>query len=57
MVVDRDGRTSTPGVWAAGNVVDPRASVIAAAGAAATAAMAINADLVQEDVSLTRRVR
>jgi thioredoxin reductase len=49
-VVDRDGRTSTPGVWAAGNVVDPRASVIAAAGAAATAAMAINADLVQDDV-------
>jgi thioredoxin reductase len=49
-VVDRDGRTSTPGVWAAGNVVDPRGSVIAAAGAAATAAMAINADLVQDDV-------
>jgi thioredoxin reductase len=53
VVVDRDGRTSTPGVYAAGNVVDPRASVIAAAGAAATAAMAINADLVQED---TQRV-
>ncbi len=50
VVVDRDGRTSTPGVWAAGNVVAPRASVIAAAGAAATAAMAINADLVQEDI-------
>jgi thioredoxin reductase len=50
VVVDRDGRTSAPGVFAAGNVVDPRASVIAAAGAAATAAMAINADLVQEDI-------
>jgi thioredoxin reductase len=50
VVVDRDGRTSTPGVWAAGNVVDPRMSVIAAAGAAATAAMATNADLVQEDI-------
>jgi thioredoxin reductase len=49
-VVDRDGHTSTPGVWAAGNVVDPRGSVIAAAGAAAIAAMAINADLVQDDV-------
>ena len=49
-IVDRDGRTSTPGVWAAGNVVDPRASVIAAAGAAATAAMSINADLVHEDM-------
>lgn len=49
-VVDRDGHTSAPGVSAAGNVVDPRASVIAAAGAAATAAMAINASLVQDDV-------
>jgi thioredoxin reductase len=49
-VVDRDGTTSTPGVWAAGNVVDPRGSVIAAAGAAATAAMAINANLVQAEV-------
>jgi thioredoxin reductase len=48
--VDRDGRTSTAGVFAAGNVVDPRASVIAAAGAAATAAMTINADLVQEEL-------
>jgi thioredoxin reductase len=48
-LVDRDGHTSTSGVYAAGNIVDPRASVIAAAGAAATAAMAINADLVQED--------
>lgn len=50
VVVDRDGQTSAPGVWAAGNVVDPRAPVIAAAGAAATAAMSINADLVQEDM-------
>jgi thioredoxin reductase len=53
-VVDRDGRTSTPGVSAAGNIVDPRASVIAAAGAAATAAMAINADLVQDDIQGVR---
>jgi thioredoxin reductase len=55
VVVDRDGRTSTPGVSAAGNVVDPRGSVIAAAGAAATAAMAINADLVQDDVRRSLR--
>jgi len=46
-VVDRDGRTSAPGVYAAGNVVDPRGSVITAAGAASAAAMAINADLVR----------
>jgi thioredoxin reductase len=56
-VVDRDGRTSTPGVSAAGNVVDPRASVIAAAGAAATAAMAINADLVQDDLEGALRIQ
>ena len=48
--VDATGRTSTPGVWAAGNVVDPRAQVITAAGAGSAAAIAINADLVQEDV-------
>jgi thioredoxin reductase len=44
------GGTSTSGVWAAGNVVDPRAQVITAAGAGSAAAIAINADLVQEDV-------
>ena len=40
------------GVWAAGNVVDPRAQVITAAGAGSAAAIAINLDLVQEDVAL-----
>jgi thioredoxin reductase len=48
--VDATGRTSTFGVWAAGNVVDPRAQVITAAGAGSAAAIAINADLVREDV-------
>jgi thioredoxin reductase len=48
--VDSTGRTSAFGVWAAGNVVDPRAQVIASAGAGNAAAIAINADLVQEDV-------
>jgi thioredoxin reductase len=48
--VDATGRTSILGVWAAGNVVDPRAQVITAAGAGSAAAIAINADLVQEDV-------
>lgn len=50
VTVDATGRTSAAGVWAAGNVVDPRAQVIAAAGAGSAAAIAINADLVQEDV-------
>ncbi len=40
-----------PGVWAAGNVVDPRAQVITSAGAGSAAAIAINADLVREDVA------
>jgi thioredoxin reductase len=33
VTADAGGRTSVPGVWAAGNVVDPRAQVITAAGA------------------------
>ncbi|WP_327228669.1 NAD(P)/FAD-dependent oxidoreductase [Streptomyces platensis] len=50
VVTDRTGRTSVPGVWAVGNVVDPRAQVIAAAGMGSTAAFAINTDLLHEDV-------
>jgi len=50
-VVDGTGKTSTNGVWAAGNVVDPRAQVITSAGAGSASAIAINADLVQEDIA------
>jgi thioredoxin reductase len=50
VIVDPTGRTSVPGAWAAGNVVDPRAQVITAAGAGSMAAIALNADLVEEDV-------
>ena len=57
VVVDGGGRTSTPGVWAAGNVVDPRAQVITSAGAGSAAAIAINADLVDEDVDSNRSNR
>ena len=46
------GHTSAHGVWAAGNVVDPRVQVITSAGAGSAAAIAINADLVQEDLAL-----
>lgn len=49
-VVDGTGRTSVPGVWGAGNAVDPRAQVITAAGQGSAAAIAVNADLVQDDV-------
>ena len=37
-------------MWAAGNVVDPRAQVITAAGAGSAAAIALNADLIDDDV-------
>ncbi len=55
--VDETGRTSVSGVWAAGNVSNPRAQVITAAGEGSAAAIAINADLVEEDVrtSLNRK--
>jgi thioredoxin reductase len=47
---DPTGRTSVPGVWAAGNVVNPRAQVVTAAGMGSAAAIALNADLLQDDV-------
>ena len=50
VVVDATGRTSVPGVWAAGNAVNPRAQVITAAGEGSAAAIAINNGLVEEDV-------
>lgn len=50
VTADSTGRTSVPGVWVAGNVVDPRAQVITAAGAGSAAAIALNADLVDEEV-------
>ncbi|MGW3295836.1 NAD(P)/FAD-dependent oxidoreductase [Streptomyces xiamenensis] len=51
MAVDANGRTDVPGVWAAGNVVDPRAQVITAAGQGSVAAAQVNADLLAEDVA------
>jgi thioredoxin reductase len=55
VTTDRSGRTSIAGVWAAGNVVDPRAQVITAAGAGSAAAIALNADLVDDDVRIAVR--
>ncbi len=48
---DATGRTTVPGVRVAGNAADPRAQVITAAGEGSAAAIAINAELVDEDVS------
>jgi thioredoxin reductase len=50
--VDATGATSVPGVWAAGNATDPRAQVITAAGEGSAAAIAINNDLVTEDIPI-----
>jgi thioredoxin reductase len=50
VVSERTGRTSVPGIWAAGNAVDLRAQVITAAGAGSAAAIDLHADLVDEDV-------
>ncbi|MFE7744647.1 NAD(P)/FAD-dependent oxidoreductase [Nocardia sp. NPDC057455] len=55
VVVDATGRTSAPGVWAAGNVSNPAAQVISAAGAGSTAAIAINGDLVLADATVPAR--
>ncbi len=50
VTTDATGRTSAFGVWAAGNVADPRAQVVTSAGAGSAAAIATNADQVEEDV-------
>jgi thioredoxin reductase len=50
VVADATGRTSVPGVWVAGNAANPRAQVITAAGEGSAAAIALHADLVEEDV-------
>jgi thioredoxin reductase len=55
VVSDETGRTSVAGVWVAGNVSNPRAQVITAAGEGSSAAIAINADLVDEDVAAAVR--
>jgi thioredoxin reductase len=50
VTVDGTGRTGVAGVWAVGNVVDPKALAITAAGQGAAAAFALDHDLVAEDV-------
>jgi thioredoxin reductase len=47
---DAVGRTTVPGVSVAGNAANPRAQVITAAGEGSSAAIALNNDLVEDDV-------
>ena len=49
--VDAVGRTSVEGVWAVGNAANPAALVPIAAGYGATAALALNAEFIAEDVA------
>ena len=48
--VDAHGLTSVPGVWAAGNAVDPNAQIVHAASDGYRAAQAITAKLMMEDL-------
>ena len=50
VIAGPNGTTSVPGLWVAGNVANPRAQVISAAGEGSAAAIAINTDLVGDDV-------
>ncbi len=50
VATDTTGHSTVPGLWVAGNLANPRAQVITAAGEGSATAIAINADLVDEDV-------
>jgi thioredoxin reductase len=52
LAVGPTGETAVPGVYAAGNVTDPRGQVISSAAAGLLAGAAINGDLIEDD---TRR--
>ena len=51
--VDEDGRTSVPGVWAVGNVVNVRSNVPVSMGLGSLVAGALNADLLADDIART----
>src|SRR4051812_27172675 len=49
---DPTGRTSRPGVWAAGSATNPRAQVMTAAGEGSAAAIALDNGLFEGDARL-----
>ncbi len=51
LTVDGTGHTAARGVWAAGNVTTPMATVIASAAAGTQAGAAVHGDLVQADTA------
>ncbi|MEV5965256.1 NAD(P)/FAD-dependent oxidoreductase [Kribbella sp. NPDC051952] len=50
VATDESGRTSMPGVWAVGTTAVPALFAIGAAGHASTAAIALHADLLEQDL-------
>ena len=52
VLADPSGATAVPGIWVAGNVTNPMAQVIVAAGAGLSAAAAIIADIMAEEARL-----
>lgn len=57
IAADHTGLTPAPGVWVAGNLADPHANVLLSAASGATAAGAINADLIAEETRHAVRTR
>ena len=57
VTVNEVGQTSMPGVWAAGNVVNPQAQVITAAGAGSASAIAISGWLLQQEIAKSLLIR
>jgi len=55
--VDSTGQTTVRGLWVAGNAGNVRAQVITAAGEGSAAAIAINNDLVDEDIATALAAR
>ena len=51
VTTDPTGRTSVDGIWAVGNVTDPAAQLITAAGDGARAAIDLNTDLITVDAA------
>jgi thioredoxin reductase len=51
LATDADGATAVPGVWAAGNVTDMRAQVLASAAAGSWTAVVINNSLMADEMA------
>ncbi|GGF32062.1 NAD(P)/FAD-dependent oxidoreductase [Williamsia phyllosphaerae] len=51
IATDPMGATGVPGVWAAGNVADARATVVASAAGGVNVAMAVHASLMEDDIA------